>query len=1342
MSNQHKATANPPWIAKKVWTLPTALVVALMAFVSFAQATAFAQSPLIQITKTGPTEVTQGSNVIFNISITNPGNVDLKNVQLVETCDVGPTQTANGNGDAILNVGETWTYTCQINNVQQTFTNYATANAVSNNAAQNPVSATDDAPVTVLNRGVHLTKTVRYPAGRDYFLQGETAEFVLGIRNTGQNNIKQADITLTDLLCSPVVNPKTQAPGDFDANGADDGGVAGEIDGSASGLTGETWTYLCQVPNVASDVVNQASVSVKDSGGVVVSTFSHNATATATVFRRGLSISKTANKSVVAEGEKVIWTVKIYNTGNIDLGAPSVSDPACPLTLQSQGGNNDGTLDPGEIWTYVCEVAGGYTVAQSPVKNEATVITPLPDPASATASATVTVVNPEFQFIVDPPIQYVMKGATATIQYKVTNTGVGALRNVEVKNPQCTTFTGPTGDGGVAGEIDAPTNAAPAGETWTYTCTFANVQTDKDPTEGTFQAKDAAGNLVPPAPPERRQAKIFVINPGLNIKKTVDPVVYNGTATFNIQVTNKGNLELLDNNSTDGIPYPMPVDAFCDAGTLVRTTVSPTDGDNNIDPNEVWNYQCTKASVKQGFDNTASISVKDATGNVYSASDTVKVQVLTPGLSLQKLPAYQTVEVSTFASKEISWTLRLQNTGASDLTPNGGVQDSTCSFPLERKADAPGNNDNILNKGETWIYVCRYTVYPWDAGYVITNNASAQFNDPGNVNTLYTSVSAQAAVMGRDITLQKSAEPAVILPGQPVKFTFQVGNPTTWWNGGYISADLINIDLKDAMCPGGKPTRISGDINGDNKLQNAELWVYECTVSGQQNDFTNVATVVGTVAGTGIPQSATATASVHVINAKLDVDKTASPAQVNQGGSVSFNIAVKNTGAVQLKEVLPVDDKCTLAGPTGDTNSNGFLDTTETWNYTCTVANVQANFRNTVNVTAKEVGTNLAVSGSDFVDVTVVRPGINLDKIANTTSVTKGGTASFTILVSNAGSTNLTNVTPVDANCTLVSLSKGNGDAVLNVGETWVYSCTVANVQGTNGSFTNVASVTATDANGVPVSAQDDASVTVTEPSNASIDVQKTGPASATAGSNVTFQINVVNNGNVALTAVSPSDPLCTLTPVSLGNGDATLDVGETWSYTCTVNNVAAGTLTNTASATAQGPAGQVSDSATATVNVTGGNNGSLVLAQTVNPSTIAKGGSATFQATLANGTATDMTGVSLKGDKCKSFTRQADAPGNNDAVLNSGETWVWQCVLTKVTKTTTNKVTAKIKAPKQTLTASIKLTVTSSRGLIIDEDPNEVSGVEVLVDGEGKVIDEAQLINKNYLPIVIGEEE
>lgn len=1338
MSNQHKVTASPPWIAKKVWMLPTALVVALVALVSLAQATAFAQSPLIQITKTGPTEVTQGSNVIFNISITNPGPVDLKNVQLVETCDVGPTQTANGNGDAILNMGETWTYTCQINNVQQSFTNYATANAVSNNAAQNPVSATDDAPVTVLTRGVHLTKTVRYPAGRDYFLQGETAEFVLGIRNTGQNNIKQADITLTDLLCSPVVNPKTQAPGDFDANGADDGGVAGEIDGSASGLTGETWTYLCQVPNVASDVVNQASVSVKDSGGVVVSTFSHNATATATVFRRGLSISKTANKSVVAQGEKVTWTVKIYNTGNIDLGIPSISDPACPLTLQSEGGNNDGTLDPGETWSYVCEVAGGYTVAQSPVKNEATVTTPLPNTASATASATITVVNPQFQFIVDPPIQYVMKGATATIQYKVTNTGVGALRNVEVKNPQCTTFTGPTGDDG-DGEIDAPTTAAPAGETWTYTCTFVNVQTDKDPTEGTFQAKDAAGNPVPATPPARLQAKIFVINPGLNIKKTVDPVVYNGTATFNIQVTNKGNLELLDNNSTDGIPYPMPVDAFCDTGTLVRTTVSPTDGDNNIDPNEVWNYQCTKASVKQGFDNTASISVKDATGNVYTASDTVKVQVLTPGLSLQKLPAYQTVEVGTFDTKEISWTLRLHNTGASDLTPNGGVVDWDCSFPLERKADAPGNNDNVLNKNETWIYVCRYTVNPGEAGDLIQNYAYAYFTD--GLNTLYSEAYAYAAVVGRGIALQKSADPAVALPGQAVKFTFQVGNPNPiWWGGS--STELINVEVKDAMCPGGKPTRVSGDANGDNKLQNAEVWVYECTVSGQQNDFTNVATVVGTVAGTGIPQSSTATASVHVINAKLDVDKTANRTEINQGDSVSFNVAVKNTGAVQLKEVTPVDDKCTLSTPTGDTNSNGLLDTTETWNYTCTVANVQANFRNTVNVTAKEVGSNLLVSGSDFVDVTVVRPGINIDKIANTTSVTKGGTASFTILVSNAGSTNLTNVNPVDANCTLVALSKGNGDAVLNVGETWVYSCAVANVQGTNGSFTNVASVTATDSNGIGVSAQDAASVTVTEPVNASIDVQKTGPASATAGSNVTFQVNVVNNGNVALTSVNVSDPLCTLTPVSLGNGDATLDVGETWSYTCTVNNVAAGTLTNTASATAQGPAGQVSDSATATVSVTGGNNGSLVLAQTVNPSTIAKGGSATFQATLANGTATNMTGVSLSGDKCKSFTRQSDAPGNNDATLNSGETWVWQCVLTKVTKTTTNKVTAKIKAPKQTLTASIKLTVTSSRGLIIDEDPNEASGVEVLVDGEGKVIDEAQLINKNYLPIVIGEEE
>lgn len=1349
MSNQHKATANPPWIAKKVWMLPTALVVALVALVGLVNLPTFAQSNIdLTFTKTTDTpEVLQGGKARFTIRVTNFSAIGLKNVAVTDSCDVGPTRTSGDvDNDNILDSGETWTYTCEVNNVQATFDNVARLNAVTDNTQQNPVAATASSPVTVLNPGVHLTKSPRYPVGRDYFIQGDTVEFNVGIRNTGDFDIKQADITFTDLLCNPVVDPKTQAPvstipASNTTNDATEIEAGRDGAGNPAQLLGETWQYICRIPNASSNVTNQAAVTVKDVFG---RTYTHSAIATAKVVSQGLAITKEPNKPSVTTSEVMTWTIKVYNTGNVNLGAPTVTDPLLtaqcpPWTKFVEGGDSDGQLEPGEVWTYACRIpAGTYPVGTT--NNIATVTS---GGLTASTTAAVEIIDPAFSFIATPPIQYVMKGQNATLTYKVTNTGSGAISQVQVADPQCTSFTGPTGDTNGNNQIDPnnPATAANDPETWSYSCTIVNLQQNLD-TQGTFQGV-AAGNTIPNPAPARTNAKIIVINNGVNMKKTADPVIYGGTATFRIEVTNNGNAELAKND-TNVNPYPMPVDPNCDAGTLALVDAdlvtaglqTPGDRDNAIDPGEVWVYTCTKANVTKEFDNTASISLKDPAGNVVSASSTVTVKVLTPGLSLQKLPAYQLVEIGTFGSKTVEWTLRLHNTGPSNLTPSAppvgglggtGLQDALCAT-LVKQPDAPGNNDLTLNPGEVWVYKCSMTVFPWSAPLIV-NFADANFTD--GINRLYTSATARAQLVSTEINLSKTADASIILPGQPVKFTFEVGNP------GFD--DLTNVDLVDAMCPGGKPTRINGDVNGDNKLNVTERWVYQCTVTGQQQDFTNVATVTAN-GPSGVVQRSTATATVRVINAKLDVTKTANPSTVNQGGTVNFTIEVKNTGTQQLKDVVLVDDKCTLSARTGDTNGNNLLDTNETWVYTCSVANVQDSFRNSVTVNAKENSSNLIVTGSASADVTVTRPGINLLKTANQPSVQQGGTAYFTVIVGNAGTTNLTGVVPNDAFCPLIPIILGNGDAILNVGEIWIYSCAVPNVQGTNGVFVNTATVSAS-AGSIPVSAQGQASVSVTTPNNASIDVQKTGPASATAGSSVTFQVNVVNNGNVALTSVNVTDPLCTLTPVSLGNGDTTLDVGETWSYTCTVNNVAAGTLTNTASATAQGPAGQVSDSATATVTVTGGS-GSLVLSQTVNPTTIVKGGSATFQATLANGTANNMTGVSLKGDKCKSFTRLADNPGNNDAVLNSGETWVWQCVLTKVTKTTTNKVTAKITLPKQTLTASIKLTVTSSRGLLVEEDVNEVSGVEVLIDGEGKVIDEAQLINKNYLPIVIGEEE
>ncbi len=87
----------------------------------------------------------------------------------------------------------------------------------------------------------------------------------------------------------------------------------------------------------------------------------------------------------------------------------------------------------------------------------------------------------------------------------------------------------------------------------------------------------------------------------------------------------------------------------------------------------------------------------------------------------------------------------------------------------------------------------------------------------------------------------------------------------------------------------------------------------------------------------------------------VSLTKSASPANVPVGGaSVVYTLTVTATGTGFFGTVV-VDDGmagCTLAGPTGDTDTDGNLDPGENWAYSCTVAGVTPGTMNTASVTA------------------------------------------------------------------------------------------------------------------------------------------------------------------------------------------------------------------------------------------------------------------------------------------------------------------------------------------------------------------------------------------------------
>jgi uncharacterized repeat protein (TIGR01451 family) len=304
----------------------------------------------------------------------------------------------------------------------------------------------------------------------------------------------------------------------------------------------------------------------------------------------------------------------------------------------------------------------------------------------------------------------------------------------------------------------------------------------------------------------------------------------------------------------------------------------------------------------------------------------------------------------------------------------------------------------------------------------------------------------------------------------------------------------------------------------------------------------------------------------------INVRKVPSPLALPAGpGPVTYSYTVTNPGSVTLTDVTLMDDQCSaVTRVSGDINGNNFLESNETWMYTCTMTLAQT----TVNyAVARGLGNGMATVDTAIaqviVGVPVVPPLINIVKTPNPLSLPFiGGSVAYGYVVTNPGTVALTNVTVSDDTCSTVTFASGdsNGDAQLQSTETWGFTCT------TNVTSTTVNTAIATgSANGL--TAVDTAIATVVVeglplPPPLILLLKKASPVILPAGGGVvTFTLTATNPGTVPLSNVSISDPGCGSTTFVSGdvNGNGLMENTETWTYTC--QQTVTSTMVNTASA-------------------------------------------------------------------------------------------------------------------------------------------------------------------------------
>jgi uncharacterized repeat protein (TIGR01451 family) len=392
--------------------------------------------PELTVSKTPPTQtVASGGTAVFTITLdsrTNLTGVSVSDAQC--TTLTGPT---GDDGDNVLEITETWTYTCTVTNVTTGFTNTVTANATSPNG---PVSDSDTADVTV-NVGIEVSKT---PPTQSVS-PGGTAMFTITVDNTG--NVDLTNVVVNDPQCTTLTGPT-----------GDDGDSVLE--------TTETWTYTCTVTNVTTGFINTVDVTATPPSGPDVS---DSATAEVTINAPSVTVSKTPPTQLVLSGGTANFTITVDNSGNIDLTDVIVNDPQCAPLSGPTGDDGDNVLETTETWTYTCSVTNVTADFTNTVSVTATPADESPD-VSDTDSANVTAASPSLVVSKTPDNQSVPSGGTANFTITVDNTGNVDLANVLISDPQCSTPAGPTGDDG--------DSVLETTEIWTYTCSASNVTAD------------------------------------------------------------------------------------------------------------------------------------------------------------------------------------------------------------------------------------------------------------------------------------------------------------------------------------------------------------------------------------------------------------------------------------------------------------------------------------------------------------------------------------------------------------------------------------------------------------------------------------------------------------------------------------------------------------------------------------------------------------------------------------------------------------------------------------------------------------------------------------------------
>jgi uncharacterized repeat protein (TIGR01451 family) len=644
-------------------------------------------------------------------------------------------------------------------------------------------------------------------------------------------------------------------------------------------------------------------------------------------------VTKTAQKDVIDAGDTASFTITVTNNGpgvakNVTLDDPLPAGIAwqddsadCSITngtLSCQFGD----LDAGESRTV--HVSGTTDKQDCKVLlNTATVSSsnePQANQGNNSDSATITVLCPSLNISKIADEQSVNAGDPIGYTITVTNSGQGAATNVVV------TDTLPT-NGGLSWSIDGGTGAQDCSITnGVLTCTFPSIAAGASVTVHLSSPTTSAtcGTVVNTASatssndgsPSTGPVTITVDCPDVQVVKTADNGTINAgdTAAFTIVVTNNGPGVAKGVTLADTLPagvtwHEDSPDCSISSGVLSCQFGNLPSGASRT----IHVTGATDAADCGTLKNTATVSAtnesQDALANNTS---TATITVNCPDIEVEKDADHGTVD----AADPVGFTITVSNIGA------GTATDVHLNDPLPTNPglvwSIDGGTGQQFCKITQGDLVCDFGDMGPDSSYTVHISSDTDATTCGEIDNTATvtisngkgddddaSITVNCPPLGIDI---EKTGPELAHVGDTITYHFavQLTTPET----------LFNVTVNDPNCNEGAPVYVSGD-DGDNALEQGEVWQYECThvvLDTDPDPLPNTATVQGT-ADDGRSATDEDSWSVDLIHPAIKIVKTVDPISGNPGDTVTYTYVVTNTGDTTLYNISVDDD---VIGHIGD----------------------------------------------------------------------------------------------------------------------------------------------------------------------------------------------------------------------------------------------------------------------------------------------------------------------------------------------------------------------------------------------------------------------------------------